>query len=1117
MSLNPDIPDRKERETALDPARSFIVQAPAGSGKTELLIRRFLRLLATVDQPEQLLAITFTRKAAGEMHSRVIKAIEAARDGGIPKEAHQREGHELARAALDRDRDKGWNLLACPGRLKVQTIDALCAALTRQMPILSGLGRLPSITEDPTALYREAARRTIEFMEKEGAEGHTVRQALRHLDNNFASLEKRLVSMLARRDQWLRHISLKERCSDEVLRSHLEGSLQRSIEATLGQLEQAFPEDLLKEALACGRYAACMLAVDSIDSPIRALETGLNPDFTYKDLPLWRGIGTLLLTGKGEWRKAGGVNKKTGFPADKTPESVDMKERFRSLLDALAGKESPERVLAEVVLLPDGRYDDKEWTILNDLLHLLPLAQRSLQGLFGEEGLVDFQAVALAAISALGEPSRPTDLMLALDLRLRHILVDEYQDTSQLQLKLLEALTAGWEPGDGRTLFVVGDPMQSIYLFREAEVGLFLQAESGGIGSVKLESLRLKSNFRSQAGIVDWANGIFNTAFPAAGDRLLGAIPYSPFSPVLQGLDNDATVLSFYEDRDDGLEAEHIVQTVRFIREKAPDNTVAVLARSRSHLTSLIELMKKEGIDFRTTDLDPLIERPIIQDLLSLLRALMHPCDRTAWLAVLRAPWCGLTIADIHSLAGGEKKIIWELMGDEDRRALLSEDGRQRLARLCEKLALAVPLWGRRPPRALLEGLWISIGGPACVDADGIEDGDAFFDMLEKATLAGRLESLDILEERIARLYANHGGQEENPVEIMTIHRSKGLEFDHVILPGLGKFPAPGEKRLIHAMESGDDLFLAPIEETGNDAEGVIYRYLSRMQGKKELLEQVRLLYVAVTRAKKRLYLFGHVRGLKDDVPRIEERSFLASMPQLVNAEDLIAAGEEKEEGAVPSRPFIPLKRISSGWEMPEAPEAVCVEGAEGRAPEPGERPEFAWAGEAIRHLGTAVHRYLCRIAMDGLSSWDRQRLQGESGRLRSILRELGLNSAEAAPIAEEGLEILCRAIGDKRGRWLLDRHEEARSEMPLSGASGGKVVRRVIDRTFVDEAGIRWIIDYKVSRHDGSDIERFLLNEKERYRAQLDRYEEILKAGGEERQIKKGLYYPAQKGWIEW
>ena len=128
--------------------------------------------------------------------------------------------------------------------------------------------------------------------------------------------------------------------------------------------------------------------------------------------------------------------------------------------------------------LPDPEYSDDEWEILNELLSLLPIAKRHLTDLFAERGVVDFQAIAMAALEALGPEDNPTDLMLSLDLRIQHILVDEYQDTSRRQLELLRALTRGWEPGDGRSLFIVGDPMQSIYLFRDAEVGLFLDAQA---------------------------------------------------------------------------------------------------------------------------------------------------------------------------------------------------------------------------------------------------------------------------------------------------------------------------------------------------------------------------------------------------------------------------------------------------------------------------------------------------------------------------------------------------------------------------------------------------------------------------------------------------------------
>src|SRR5262249_57592548 len=120
-----------------------------------------------------------------------------------------------------------------------------------------------------------------------------------------------------------------------------------------------------------------------------------------------------------------------------------------------------------------------------------------LEGEFGVKGRVDHTYGAGAAREALTDVGMPTDLALRTGLSLRHILVDEFQDTSLAQFDLIEMLTAGWEEGDGRTLFVVGDPMQSIYQFREAEVGLFLRARDSGIGSIRLEALRLRRNFLS--------------------------------------------------------------------------------------------------------------------------------------------------------------------------------------------------------------------------------------------------------------------------------------------------------------------------------------------------------------------------------------------------------------------------------------------------------------------------------------------------------------------------------------------------------------------------------------------------------------------------------------------
>jgi len=121
-----------------------------------------------------------------------------------------------------------------------------------------------------------------------------------------------------------------------------------------------------------------------------------------------------------------------------------------------------------------------------------------------ERGEADFTEIAQGAVRALGTAEAPTDLLLSMDASVRHILVDEFQDTSFSQWELLVLLTSGWQPNDGRTLFLVGDPMQSIYRFRDAQVALFLKAQSEGLGSVQLEPLTLTTNFRSHAGLVDW-------------------------------------------------------------------------------------------------------------------------------------------------------------------------------------------------------------------------------------------------------------------------------------------------------------------------------------------------------------------------------------------------------------------------------------------------------------------------------------------------------------------------------------------------------------------------------------------------------------------------------------
>ena len=1090
------------RERALDPALSFAVQAPAGSGKTELLMQRYLTLLALVDRPEQILALTFTRKAAGEMASRIIGAMARAKEGCVPAAPHEAKTTGLAARALERDERMGWSLLENPNRLKVQTIDSFCSSIVRQMPVLSGLSRY-SITDEPEEFYREAAAKTAALVEEDGPRGEALRKALGHLGNSVKGLMDRLVIMLERRDQWLRHV--QSGASGAELRGLLEGALQRLIEHELKAVTEAFPPGIAGIIAPYARYAAANIEDDQCPIASLAELDGL-PPCEASSLREWQGIRELLLTAKNELRKQ--VNKNTGFPVVKG-DAAERKREFQELLCSFERFGGLIEALARVAKLPAPRFTEAEWEALEAIISLLPIAETMLAEAFAARGAVDFQAVSLAALKALGTEDEPTDLMLSLDLKVQHILVDEYQDTSGTQLSLLEALTRGWTDGDGRTLFVVGDPMQSIYLFREAEVGLFLEARAGRVGTVRMEPLTLSRNFRSEEGVVSWVNGTMEEAFPSREDTFTGSVVYSPSVAVKEGAEGSAVDITLFSAKDDLAEAQKVVSILKSV---PSGETTAILCRSRGNLGAIIEALKKEGIRFSAQSIDQLAERTAVRDMMALLRSLSHPLDRVAWLACLRAPWCALSLSDLHALCHKDRLgPVWELLNDSAHLESLSEDGRMRAGKFAKEMGKALSAWGRGAPSEVLRGLWISLGGPACCDESGREDAARFLMLVEEAESFGRV-SIEEVEGRMKGLYADHSSAPGIKLDLMTIHKAKGLEFDNVIIPGMGKSSRAEDKKLLVWLERGeDDLLLAPIESKGAEDGSRIYSYLSSIQKEKAVNEEIRLLYVAATRARKKLFLLGHADMTEEGRIKARSRSFLSRIQRALREDMAADAGAPEAAG---EKAAIKLKRLPIRWELPEVKEPLASDGS--FVPPSDDEPRFYWAGEAVKHLGTAVHRYFCRIAKEGVDKWDGQRVRGEEPRMRAMLKALGLSGVEAARASAEGVSILLKALEDERGRWVLSVHEEAASEMPLTAVVRGVIVRVVIDRTFVDSDGTRWVIDFKTGMHAGGSLEEFLESERERYRGQLLKYEAALRAYGETRPVKKGLYYPGHRAWVE-
>lgn len=1104
------VADAAQRARALDTTTSFIVQAPAGSGKTELITQRFLALLGRVKHPEEIIAITFTRKAAAEMRGRIIGALEAAA-GEPPGEPHRRKTWDLARAALAQDEREAWRISESPNRLRIQTFDSLSHVLARQMPLLSELGAAPATTERAEPLYREAARATLRMLDSRQS-GDDIAALLTHLDNRRARLEDLLTGMLARRDQWLSH-ALANPDGDT-----LNDALEQSVCDRLRQLRQGCRPDWLHQLVVLAGQ------IETASGHAKPVVSPALPDARWSDLEHWQRLGNLLLTSSGTLRKR--WTAREGFPAP-SERGIDSDEKARrqqakttisELSNGLAENSALLDRWAMLRRLPAQGLDSGQQGVLNSLLRTLLHAAVELQLVFQQSGEVDFAEVQMRAQRALGSPDEPTDLALSLDYRLQHLLIDEFQDTSSSQYRLLETLTAGWQPEDGRTLFAVGDPMQSIYRFREAEVGNYLHVRDHGIGQIRPDALHLSVNFRSTSAIVGWLNGAFPSILAPAVDIARGAVPYSP--AVASGIDDDPDAVQIhpFAGKQSAEEAALVVDLVRQALTRLPTGKVAILARARSHLGEIAVALQHAGIVFQAVDINPLARQPVVQDLYALTRALLHPGDRLSWLVVLRAPWLGLDMADLAILAADRDRCIPMQLHSTDLVAALSADGQRRVARLLAVIDDRWPIRGRLPLRQVVEGTWLALGGLALAGRGGAADAQAYLNLLEQHATARGIDDFARLGQSLDDLYAAADAADDDRVQLMTMHKAKGLEFDTVILPGLGRPPRTSDSELLYWLEQVDEhgerqLLMAPIRASEQAAEP-ISQYLRELDKEKQGLETGRLLYVAATRARSRLHLLGHLavtaKGLADQPPR---DSLLGKLWPAVNTA-FADLGLPTDSTPAPAPAMLStLPRLAADWQPSighEDTPAISDMAALSDKP-----VEFAWAGDTARHVGTLVHRYLERIARQGIEHWPVERVETLGNSLSRGLLNLGVEQDELAPAAEKAARALRDTLGDDKGRWILTRHEDSRCEWPLTLHADGPR-HYIIDRSFIDENGIRWIIDYKTGEHLDGDHAAFLDQEQERYREQLETYGRLVHLL-EDRPIRLALYFPLFADWRVW
>ncbi len=1059
-----EIPDRRQREEALAPGRNVLVQAPAGSGKTYLLTQRFLRLLAEVDDPAEIVAITFTKAAAAEMRHRILAELEKAASGNEasgPDTFSPDESSMIAPAAkaLEQSQKRGWNLLEMGAQLRISTIDSFCREIAVQQPLLAGLGGALEIAGEPEELYRRAARSTLQTLGAQPtAQNAEVRQAVEALlvwrDNNWHELESQLAEMLAKRDRWMHGIVLSREQDWETLRE---------------RLERPFAEAALHGA---------------------------------EDAP--------------------------------------------------------------------QRYTEEEWQIVRECFTLLRHAAAELQVVFAEAGATDYTEVALQAQRVLEDEDRaPTDAGLAIADGIHHLLVDEFQDTSRRQHRLIASVAAAWPDTAGRSIFAVGDPMQSIYLFRSADAELFPRVRQIGLAlpdgeTLQFDFVQLSANFRTAPGLVEELNNFFRTAF-AEPDA--GGITFAPAEAAREGAKEGEKRLKTHFGFAAGSEAQtaeiveliqNHIEPMRAAKAQGEKYRIAVLGRTAKILSPIAAALREAEIPFRAQGLEGLGGRPEVKDAVALARALLNGEDRVAWLSVLRAPWCGLSLTDLHTLASADdaalkRRAIPELM--QERAHLLSEEGQRAIERVRRAIE-ETPEMANAALGTRVEQMWLRLGGADCVDEAARANLDLLwscFDALPEGESDLLGSALDSTLEKLTAL-PDPNAESECGVHLMTIHKSKGLEFEVVIVPELQTRTRATQHRMIawleqeHEEAGGADevteFLVAPQQARGAD-KGTAKAWVDSVYAAREKEEMKRLLYVAATRAREELHLFARLKPKKEGKKAEEERlappsnSLLATAwPALKDeAKKQFKAWEQtaqtdttattEETGSTPNaeKPAI-LRRLPADYKPP-ATEAVSGHGQQISRTGEERAYERHEGGLLSRASGTAAHALLAELArLRAEKGWDEARtaLRGMLPRTAAGIRAGGTDAAQAEKIAAEALELVLRASEDKDAQWILSPHADAANEARWIGVVDGKLRTVQADRVF--RAGpkpnakgdsVWWIVDYKTAEANQPDAAA-LIKLHELFAPQLALYARVLRLmRGTGARVCAGLYYPKMRKFDWW
>ncbi len=1146
------VPLTPVQRMALDSQRNIAVTASAGAGKTATLVERYIELLR--QHPEigvrQVLAITFTQKAAAEMRERIARRLADALDQDLPEPERQRL--RQIRADLPAAR--------------ISTIHSFCTALLREYPIEADVDPAFAVLEgvDAAQLRQQAVRQTLASLARardSDPDKEALRRTLAEWPRRY--LEQVLEHLLEKKHHarmWCRHYI--EQSSDQILSDWRGMQQTTSAPACRSLLDDTQFTDMLAE------LAALSPLTDERDSAVerlnplrdfmRRLSKTSPPDEALAILPR---LAEGLLT-NGRPLSSSRLGKKSNW------EEATL-ARVRELVPALGRCLAPH---ADLLSLELTAADERAAEVLPALSHVFLRADVRCESSKGNGRMLDMDDLLEKTHQLIASDA---DIRHRLAQHYRFALIDEFQDTDPLQWEIIRSLASPDEQMAGDKLFIVGDPKQSIYSFRAADVTVFARvraaiAEANAAherdsrpfcddGEIldasptqRLGSLVMGENFRTLAQPVAFVNALFPKFMQAVPDEPF-QVGYDPLIGCRSADVSEGSVELLLLPPDDSrdpteaarCEAQLVARRLSHLLEgndlqvadqdglRPPvPGDIALLLRRRRNLSAYEDALRACGIPFQVAGGRGFYQRQEIYDLANILRVLCNPGDGIALMGALRSPYFGLSDNALYALTAPQGGRLATNLADANQRQRLAPADQEAATDAVARLQHWGELRDRVPLVELLHTILEDTGawGFLCYGERGEQAVANAHKLLNLARefrgpLADFVVRLDLL---------THEEQQEgeavldaDALHILTVHAAKGLEFPIVLVPDLAaRFNFQNSDPALIDREKGLGLRVLDPEQDYKRTSSFVRTLINRNAGRRQRAEEKRLLYVACTRARDHLLLGGALtdKHLNADLDAAMDcLGWICGSLALTEAD--LAQGSKAVAG-VPSP--LPIHTdpnafsVSATTDHQAEPAFRALDAAPMQAANPAldllsplddpqDRPEFA-ASELVLFAAdpAAYHRqYVLGLPAWPLGQVDAPRRRGMLfGQLAHAGLEALRNNPDADPaalaadltaaatlpvasyrdpFARELADLLRRCRQSPAEYWLA--HAEARTEVRFTLSLERGLVHGVVDYLGRGADGLWELVDYKTG-HRANPNEAV-----QHYRLQLEIYTLCLQA----------------------